>query len=56
LLVVSAVSGIYGEAEPFLSQSGNERLQEMMGLMAEERGGQIFATDERLVVFEISRG
>lgn len=26
---------------------GNERLQEMMGVMAHERGGQIFATDER---------
>ncbi|KAI0936170.1 putative tRNA threonylcarbamoyladenosine biosynthesis protein kae1, variant 3 [Taiwanofungus camphoratus] len=27
----------------------NERLQEMMGIMAKERGGQVFATDERLV-------
>jgi len=26
---------------------GNERLQEMMGIMAQERGGQVFATDER---------
>lgn len=26
---------------------GNERLQEMMGVMAQERGGQVFATDER---------
>lgn len=25
----------------------NERLQEMMGIMAKERGGQVFATDER---------
>ncbi|KAG9222384.1 hypothetical protein CCMSSC00406_0002719 [Pleurotus cornucopiae] len=25
----------------------NERLQEMMGIMAQERGGQVFATDER---------
>ena len=25
----------------------NERLQEMMGIMAEERGGNVFATDER---------
>ncbi|KAK1228367.1 putative tRNA threonylcarbamoyladenosine biosynthesis protein kae1 [Marasmius sp. AFHP31] len=25
----------------------NERLQEMMGVMAQERGGQVFATDER---------
>jgi N6-L-threonylcarbamoyladenine synthase len=25
----------------------NERLQEMMGLMAKERGGSVFATDER---------
>jgi N6-L-threonylcarbamoyladenine synthase len=25
----------------------NERLQEMMGIMAEERGGMVFATDER---------
>lgn len=29
------------------SGSGNERLQEMMGIMAQERGGQVFATDER---------
>jgi N6-L-threonylcarbamoyladenine synthase len=28
---------------------GNERLQEMMGIMAQERGGQVFATDERSV-------
>jgi N6-L-threonylcarbamoyladenine synthase len=28
---------------------GNERLQEMMGIMARERGGQVFATDERCV-------
>jgi hypothetical protein len=26
---------------------GNERLQEMMGQMAEQRGGKVFATDER---------
>lgn len=26
---------------------GNERLQEMMGIMAAERGGMVFATDER---------
>ena len=30
-----------------LSPPGNERLQEMMGIMAKERGGQVFATDER---------
>lgn len=27
----------------------NMRLQEMMGIMAEERGGSVFATDERYV-------
>ncbi|KAG8980878.1 putative tRNA threonylcarbamoyladenosine biosynthesis protein kae1, partial [Tulasnella sp. 427] len=27
----------------------NERLQEMMGVMAQERGGKVFATDERRV-------
>jgi N6-L-threonylcarbamoyladenine synthase len=27
--------------------TGNLRLQEMMGIMAEERGGKVFATDER---------
>lgn len=27
--------------------TGNERLQEMMGIMASERDGQVFATDER---------
>lgn len=26
---------------------GNARLQEMMGVMARERGGSVFATDER---------
>lgn len=30
-----------------ISVPGNERLQEMMGIMAEERGGKVFATDER---------
>ena len=28
----------------------NERLQEMMGLMARERGGNVFATDERFCI------
>jgi len=28
----------------------NERLQEMMGVMAAERGGQVFATDERFCI------
>lgn len=28
----------------------NERLQEMMGVMARERGGQVFATDERFCI------
>jgi len=28
----------------------NERLQEMMGIMAKERGGNIFATDERFCI------
>ncbi|OCH96553.1 peptidase M22 glycoprotease [Obba rivulosa] len=28
----------------------NERLQEMMGIMAEERGGRVFATDERFCI------
>lgn len=26
---------------------GNERLQQMMGIMAQERRGLVFATDER---------
>ena len=26
---------------------GNERLQEMMGIMARERGAKLYATDER---------
>lgn len=30
--------------------AGNKRLQEMMGVMAEERGATLFATDERLVL------
>ncbi|KAG8900955.1 putative tRNA threonylcarbamoyladenosine biosynthesis protein kae1 [Tulasnella sp. 417] len=28
----------------------NERLQEMMGIMAQERGGKVFATDERYCI------
>jgi len=28
----------------------NERLQEMMGLMAKDRGGSVFATDERYCI------
>jgi len=28
----------------------NERLQQMMGVMAQERGGQVFATDERFCI------
>ncbi|KAH9937537.1 peptidase M22 glycoprotease [Fomitopsis serialis] len=28
----------------------NERLQEMMGVMSKERGGQVFATDERFCI------
>jgi len=28
----------------------NLRLQEMMGIMAEERGGKVFATDERFCI------
>lgn len=28
----------------------NERLQEMMGIMAQERGGKVFATDERFCI------
>lgn len=31
----------------FLARIGNMRLQEMMGVMARERGGSVFATDER---------
>ncbi|KAK4690003.1 hypothetical protein P7C73_g107, partial [Tremellales sp. Uapishka_1] len=30
----------------------NERLQQMMGIMAMERGGRVFATDERWVISE----
>lgn len=35
-----------------LTVVGNERLQEMMSIMASERGGQVFATDERYVAFD----
>jgi N6-L-threonylcarbamoyladenine synthase len=28
----------------------NERLQEMMGIMAKARGGKVFATDERFCI------
>ncbi|KAI0824178.1 peptidase M22 glycoprotease [Trametes gibbosa] len=30
--------------------TGNERLQDMMGIMARERGGNVFATDERFCI------
>ena len=33
-----------------LGLSGNLRLQEMMGIMASERDGRVFATDERYVI------
>lgn len=31
----------------FVKPVGNMRLQEMMGIMASERGGKLYATDER---------
>jgi N6-L-threonylcarbamoyladenine synthase len=33
--------------------SGNERLQEMMGVMAHERNSKVFATDERLMTVSL---
>ncbi|ELU36763.1 O-sialoglycoprotein endopeptidase [Rhizoctonia solani AG-1 IA] len=36
-----------GSKEVLIVGAGNERLQEMMGIMAKERGGSVFATDER---------
>lgn len=55
VLIVGGV-GCKNYAEGFIglltsALTGNERLQEMMGIMARERGGQVFATDERLVVY-----
>ena len=38
------------EAELILYPQGNERLQDMMGIMARERGGNVFATDERFCI------
>lgn len=38
-----------------LYSSGNERLQEMMGIMASERGGSVFATDERYKIIYIGK-
>ena len=35
-------------------KKGNVRLQEMMAIMAEERGGRVFATDERSVLHDTS--
>jgi len=49
---VLIVGGV-GCTSPFLRKRsslivvGNMRLQEMMGIMASERGGRVFATDER---------
>lgn len=37
-----------------LRPAGNERLQEMMGVMARERGGNVFATDERYAATSIN--
>lgn len=34
-------------------RAGNARLQEMMEIMVQERGGSIFATDERCVLFSL---
>jgi len=36
--------------ELILPPPGNERLQDMMGIMARERGGNVFATDERFCI------
>lgn len=36
--------------ESFLTRTGNERLQEMMNVMVQERGGKLFATDERYCI------
>ena len=48
-MVASAVGALHHSSH--LSEAktvtGNLRLQEMMGIMAEERGGNVFATDER---------
>ena len=30
--------------------AGNKRLQEMMGIMAQERGATLFATDDRFCI------
>lgn len=38
---------IYLEFTMLDDNPGNERLQQMMGIMAQERQGQVFATDER---------
>jgi N6-L-threonylcarbamoyladenine synthase len=35
----------------YIYNTGNERLQNMMAIMAQERGGQVFATDERQALF-----
>ena len=42
------ISSLYIEIRiNFFVRLGNKRLQEMMGVMAGERGGSVFATDER---------
>ena len=38
---------VFFPLSPLTDSEGNERLQEMMRIMAEERGGTVFATDER---------
>jgi N6-L-threonylcarbamoyladenine synthase len=53
VLIVGGVGCMSSFIPPFrfllngLNRTGNERLQDMMGIMAKERGGSVFATDER---------
>jgi len=47
---VSLFLGFLGSFVSLFQFEGNERLQEMMRIMAGERGGTVFATDERFCI------
>lgn len=44
---MSSCTGYYNPDGGWMLILGNLRLQEMMGIMAGERGGRVYATDER---------
>lgn len=41
---------MFGHFSCVMTRTGNERLQEMMSIMVKERGGTLFATDDRYCI------